>query len=53
MLPAQHLMDMGYVDAEVLAESQSRYAVDIVGPVMPDTSFLSLTLFWRCGRSKI
>lgn len=39
MLPAQHWMDMGYVDAEVLAESQSRYQVDIVGPVMPDTSW--------------
>jgi transposase len=24
MLPDQHLMDLGYVDAEVLAESQSR-----------------------------
>ena len=41
MLPAQHWMDMGYVDAEVLAESQSRYQVDIVGPVMPDTSWAS------------
>ena len=41
MLPDQHLMDMGYVDAEVLAESQSRYQVDIVGPVMPDTSWAS------------
>jgi transposase len=41
MLPAQHLMDMGYVDAEVLAESQARYQVDIVGPVMPDTSWAS------------
>ena len=41
ILPAQHLMDMGYVDAEILAESQSRYQVDIVGPVMPDTSWAS------------
>jgi transposase len=41
MLPAQHWMDMGYVDAAVLAESQSRYQVDIVGPVMPDTSWAS------------
>jgi len=37
LLPEQHLMDMGYVDAGVLAESQSRYEGDIVGPVMPDT----------------
>lgn len=41
MLPDQHLMDMGYVDAEVLAESQARHQVDIVGPVMPDTSWAS------------
>jgi transposase len=41
MLPAHHWMDMGYVDAEVLAQSQNRYQVDIVGPVMPDTSWAS------------
>ena len=41
ILPHQHLMDMGYVDAEVLVESQRRYQVDIVGPVMPDTSWSS------------
>ena len=39
MLPGQHLVDMGYVDAEVLAESHTRYHVDIVGPVMPDLSW--------------
>jgi transposase len=37
LLPDQHLMDMGYVDAEVLAESQKLYQVNVVGPVMPDT----------------
>ena len=41
LLPHQHLMDMGYVDAEVLAESQRRYQVEIVGPVIPDTSWAS------------
>lgn len=41
----EHWMDMGYVDAEILAESQSRYQVDIVGPVMPDTC-LSLKRSW-------
>ena len=41
LLPAQHWMDMGYIDAEVLAESQARYHVDLVGPVMPDTSWAS------------
>jgi hypothetical protein len=39
MLPDQHLVDMGYVDAEILAESQSRNQVEIVGPVMPDLSW--------------
>jgi transposase len=39
MLPEQHLVDMGYVDADVLAESQSRYQVDVLGPVMPDLSW--------------
>src|SRR6266581_7013438 len=35
MLPEQHLVDMGYVDADVLAQSQTRYHVDVVGPVPP------------------
>jgi transposase len=39
ILPDQHLVDMGYVDAEVLAQSHTRYHVDIVGPVMPDVSW--------------
>ncbi len=39
MLPEQHLVDMGYVDADVLALSQSRYQVDVLGPVMPDLSW--------------
>jgi len=41
LLPHQHLMDMGYVDAEVLAENQKCYQVDVVGPVIPDTSWAS------------
>lgn len=39
MLPREHLMDAGYVDAEILAQSQSRYHVDVVGPAMPDLSW--------------
>jgi transposase len=39
MLPREHWMDAGYIDAEVLALSQSRYQVDIVGPAMPDLSW--------------
>jgi transposase len=39
ILPHQHLVDTGYVDADVLAGSQIRYQVDLVGPVIPDTSW--------------
>lgn len=41
LLPQHHLVDTGYMDAEVLAESQRRYHVDLVGPVIPDTSWAS------------
>jgi transposase len=41
MLPQEHFMDAGYVDAEILAQSQSRYHVDVVGPAMPDLSWAS------------
>src|SRR5260370_33551326 len=39
MLPLQHLVDMGYVDADVLAQSHTRYHVGVVGPVPPDVSW--------------
>ncbi len=43
ILPHQHLVDTGYVDADVLAGSQMRYQIDLVGPVIPDTSWASKT----------
>jgi transposase len=39
LLPDQHLVDMGYVDADVLAQSQRRFQVEVVGPVPPDVSW--------------
>ena len=48
LLPDQHLMDMGYVDAEVLAESRTHYQVDIVGPAMQDTC-LRIKRGWAFG----
>jgi transposase len=39
LLPSQHLVDKGYVDAELLAHSQHIHQIDIVGPVLPDTSW--------------
>lgn len=39
LLPAVHLVDAGYVDAELLVSSQKDHAVEIVGPVRPDVSW--------------
>jgi transposase len=41
VLPAQHLVDKGYVDAENIAKSQQIHQVDLVGPALPDTSWSS------------
>ena len=32
LLPAQHIVDTGYVDAQLLVESQRDYQIDLVGP---------------------
>jgi transposase len=34
LLPDQHLVDAGYVDASTLIESQAAYGVDLVGPTL-------------------
>jgi transposase len=39
LLPAEHLVDSGYIDARVLAESQSEHGVDLVGPARRDPSW--------------
>src|SRR5512143_1425762 len=39
LLPAVHLVDAGYVDAELLVSSQKDYAIEVVGPVRPDVSW--------------
>jgi len=39
VLPKEHLLDMGYVSAEQLVNSQSQYEVDLVGPVASDPSW--------------
>ena len=36
LLPRIHLVDMGYVDAELLANSQQEYGVDLFGPARGD-----------------
>jgi transposase len=39
LLPSEHLLDAGYVDARGLVESQRDYGVDLVGPVRPNPSW--------------
>ncbi|MFO0848780.1 MAG: transposase [Gemmataceae bacterium] len=36
LLPGKHVVDTGYVDAELLATSRDQYGVDLVGPTRPD-----------------
>ena len=44
-LPSQHLIDKGYVDAELIAGSQHTHQIEIIGPVLPDTCF-RITRSW-------
>ena len=36
-LPAEHIVDTGYVDAKLLVESQQNYHIDLVGPTRKDS----------------
>ena len=38
-LPAEHLVDKGYTDAQVLVDSQQKYGVTLIGPVADDPSW--------------
>jgi transposase len=39
LLPREHLLDAGYVDAGTLVAAQAEHRVTVVGPVPPDTSW--------------
>jgi transposase len=43
LLPSQHFLDTGYVNAEVLASSQQRFGIDVVGPTHPDAKWQAAT----------
>jgi transposase len=43
LLPAEHLIDAGYVDGGLLVESQSDYQIQGFGPVDPDHGWQALT----------
>lgn len=39
LLPAEHLLDTGYVDGEVIVQSLDQHGITICGPVPPDTAW--------------
>lgn len=43
LLPAQHLVDAGYMRARNIVESQTRHAVDLLGPVATDHQWQAKT----------
>jgi transposase len=42
LLPKEHFMDSGYIDARHLLESSKNYGVSLIGPVQKDTSWQAL-----------
>ena len=43
LCPNEHLVDTGYIDASVLIKSQQEYNIELVGPVLPDSSWQAQT----------
>jgi transposase len=41
-LPGRHIVDTGYVDAELLVSSRRDYGVDLIGPTRPDYGWQAL-----------
>ena len=39
LVPATHLVDAGYVDAELLVTSLTNHGIELLGPVRPDVSW--------------
>jgi transposase len=39
LLPKQHIVDAGFVDANLIVTSQKQYDVELVGPVRPNASW--------------
>jgi transposase len=39
LLPKEHLLDRGYVDTDILSDSQEEYGVDVIGPIKVDTTW--------------
>lgn len=43
LLPSEHFLDSGYVDADVLVKSQCHLDLEIIGPMRPDSSWQAKT----------
>lgn len=43
MLPRQHLLDTGYINADVLVEAQARFGIEIISPAHPDVKWQANT----------
>ncbi len=43
MLPSHHLLDTGYVNADVLAKSQQRFGIEVISPTHPDVKWQANT----------
>ncbi|MEM1367456.1 MAG: transposase, partial [Cyanobacteria bacterium P01_H01_bin.15] len=41
LLPEEHVVDAGYVDATLLVESRQDFGIELIGPVRPDVSWQS------------
>ena len=39
LVPSEHVVDAGYIDAELLVESERTYKLELLGPVRADTSW--------------
>ena len=43
LLPEQHIVDAGFVDANLIVTSQKHYGVELIGPVRPNVSWQAKT----------
>jgi transposase len=39
LLPKEHLLDRGYVDTQVLLDSQQKHGIEVIGPIRVDTTW--------------
>ena len=42
-LPGQHLLDAGYINADVLAQAEPRFGMQVISPTHPDVKWQATT----------